>query len=317
MPRNYSYWPLAVLLAVVIVSAGGAGAYLYYHSKIAQGHGLLTVELGDNVTVNYIGYFATGPQKGAIFDTSFWSVANNTNLKKSLEFTNRGGPSYYTPLGVHIGPNTPSGGYVIGNNTFVGVVTGFWQGLIGMTGNVSKPISIPPALGYGDGQAACYQNSPIVYTIPATSRIALSTFQSHYPSIAAATGIQFTDPQYGWTDMIVSANASWVVLQYLPTLGQATSPYGYAEFVTNITTAGGGPGAITLSSQLAPSQAGLVLGKLPSSATQVCSASTFIISSINLATNTAVWNFNAEVMGQTLVFTGTIVNIYPGPQHTY
>ncbi len=317
MPRNYSYWPLAVLLAVVIVSASGAGAYLYYHSKISPGHGLLSVEVGDNVTVIYIGYFGTGPQKGTIFDTSLWSVANNSNLKKSLEFTNRGGPSQYTPLPVHVGPSTPSGGYVIGNLTFGGVVTGFWQGLVGMTGNVSKSISIPPNLGYGNGDPACYTNHPLAYTIPTTSRIALSTFQTDYPTIVAATGTQFTDSQYGWNDFIISANASWVVLQYLPALGQLTHPYGFAEQVTNISTAGGEVGSITLNTLLNPNQAGLVLGKLPSSATPVCSSSQFIITTSNLGTNTQVWNFNAEVDGQTLAFTVTIVNIYPGPNHTY
>lgn len=317
MPRKYSYWPLAVLMAVVIISAGGAGAYLYSHSKVSPGHGLLTVEAGDNVTVNYIGYFGSGPQTGTIFDTSLWSVANNTNLKKSLEFTNRGSEADYTPLAVHVGANTPSGGYVIGNITFESVVTGFWQGLVGATGNVSKSVPIPPDLGYGYGDPACYANSPLVYSIPTTSRISLSNFESIYPSANPATGTQFTDPQFGWNDFIVSANASWVVVQYLPTLGQITYPYGFVEQVTNITTAGGGVGTITLTTQLNQNQAGLVLGKLPSTSAQVCSSSQFIITSINYATNTQTWNFNAEVDGQTLVFTVTIVNIYPGPYHTY
>ncbi len=316
MAQKYWYWPLAVFMAIVIVAAGGAGAYLYYHAKLSSTSPLLSVELGDNVTVNYIGYFGSGPQTGAIFDTSLWSVANNTNMKKSLEFTNRGSEAAYTPLGVHVGPTAPSGGYVVHNITFNTVVTGFWQGMIGMTGNVSKSISIPPALAYGNGQAGCYQSSPLVYTIPATNPIAVSTFHTNYPNATAATGARFADPQYGWADFVLSANASWVVLQYQPTLGQLSTPYGYAEQVTNISTAGGGGGTITLTSLLAPSQAGLVLGKLPSSASTVCSTDKFIVTSINPATNTQVWNFNAEVMGQTLVFVVTVVDIYPGPGHT-
>ncbi|HUZ79295.1 MAG TPA: hypothetical protein VMV28_01550 [Thermoplasmata archaeon] len=316
MAHKYSYWPLAVFMAIVIVAASGAGAYLYYHSKLSPTKPLLSVELGDNVTVNYVGYFGSGPQAGAIFDTSLWSVANNSNLKKSLEFANRGSQAAYTPLGVHVGPTAPSGGYVVHNTTFNTVITGFWKGMLGMTGNVSKWISIPPSLGYGNGQAGCYQSSPLVYTIPATNLIALSTFHTQYPNATAATGAQFADPQYGWTDFVLSANASWVVVQYHPTLGQLASPYGYPEQVTNISTASGGAGTITLTSLLAPSQAGLVLGKLPSSASTVCSANKFIVSSISPATNTQVWNFNAEVMGQTLVFVVTVLNIYPGPSHT-
>lgn len=316
MAHKYSYWPLAILMAVVIAAAGGAGAFIYYESKISPTKPLLTVEVGDNVTVNYIGYFGSGPQIGTIFDTSLWSVANNSNMAKSLEFANRGSEAAYTPLAVHVGANTPSGGYVIGNLTFSSVITGFWQGMVGMTGNVSKSISIPPALGYGNPVPSCYQNQPAVYTLPATNYIQASTFQTNYPNITAVSGNQFTDPQYGWNDVIVSANSSWVVLQYQPTPGQVTSPYGYAEQVTNISTSGGGAGTITLTALLSPSQAGLVLGQLPSTASQVCSSSKFIVSTVSPATNTLVWNFNSEVTGQTLVFVVTVVAIYPGPGHT-
>lgn len=317
MAQKYSYWPLAVLMAVVIASAGGAGAYIYHQSKISPTRPLLTIETGDNVTVNYIGYFGSGPQNGTIFDTSLWSVANNSNMKKSLEFTNRGSEAAYTPLAVHVGATAPSGGYVIGNLTFSTVITGFWQGMLGMTGNVSRSIPIPPSLGYGNGQASCYQSAPIVYTIPTTSSITLSSFHTNYPNATASTGTQFVDPLYGWNDLVVSANSSWVVVQYQPTPGQITSPYGYATQVTNISTPNGGAGTITLTSLLSPSQAGLVLGNLPASAGKVCGSSKFIVSSINPGTNTQVWNFNAEVMGQILVFTVTVVNIYPGPLHSY
>ncbi len=130
--RSPSFALIAILTIVAIVVAGiGAGLlYEFNHPKAPAGPP--TVQVGDNVTVNYIGMFGSGPEQGRVFDTSIKSVAeNNATWPKSLQYTPRSA-SGYTPLPVHVGPNTPGSGYTVGNVTYGGVVTGFWEGLLGL-----------------------------------------------------------------------------------------------------------------------------------------------------------------------------------------
>ncbi len=148
--KKPSPWPAIVLVLIVVAAGITGGALLYYYvdHKSPSSSGV-RVALGDNLTVNYIGIFASGPQQGRVFDTSEYSVAlNNASWPKSLQYTSRGGyPTDYTPLGVYVGPNAPSSGYTIGNLTFSAVVPGFWQGLLGLPGNQTHYITVPPGPG--------------------------------------------------------------------------------------------------------------------------------------------------------------------------
>jgi len=277
-----------------------------YFNPVHHPSNALTVRYGDNVTVNYMGSFLSGGDIGKVFDTSIYSVAtNNLTYPKSLEFSYRGSPSAYTQLAAHIGNNVPSGGYVVGNYTFGGVITGFWSGMIGMTGNVSHTIAIPVSQAYGPANPGCFQTQSLVFTVPVYVTLPLSNFTSAYPKVPAVTGTVFTDPLYSWNDSILSVNGSWVTFINLPVQGQKTSPYGLPYYVSTITSQ-----SVTVTSLLSAANAGKVLGKLPGSQTY-CSSGQFIVSSINWATNTFSWNFNPEVQGQNLQFVVTVTNIFP------
>jgi FKBP-type peptidyl-prolyl cis-trans isomerase 2 len=294
-----------VLVVVVLAAAGGAAAFVYELNKPKTPASLFTVQLGDNVTVNYVGVFGTSPQTGRVFDTSLYSVAsNNGSYPKSLEFQLRGSPSAYTPLAVHVGPNTPSSGYTVGNLTFIGVVTGFWQGLIGLVGNQSHTIVVPPSLGYGSGNSSCIATSPLVYGVPVFTNVEAKSFATLYPNVSAVVGTEFTDPTYGWSDLVFAVNSTTIVIQAQPTVGSMAKPNGLPFLVSNLNAT-----SITLSSTLNPASAGLVLGHATTGG--LCGQTSFIVTAVNTVTGTFTKNFNPEVEGQTLDFIVTVVDIYP------
>jgi hypothetical protein len=298
-----SFGFLAFVVAVVVAVAGaGAGVlYVVQHPKVPSGP--LTVAFGDNVTVNYIGLFGSGPEQGKVFDTSIQSVAtNNASWPKSLEYTPRNA-SGYTPLPVHVGP-APSSGYNVSNVTYSGVIAGFWKGLIGLAVNQTRWVDVPVSEGYGPLDTACLVTAPLVRSIPAVTTFTPTAFADKYSQVDAAAGVSFADPTYGWTDEVLSANATAVVVAFLPHVGETVSPYGWSIVVTNVTSS-----TITLTSQLTPSSVGEVAGSI--TGVTVCGTTDFLVWSVSPAAGTYVQNYNREVVGEELVFVVTIATILP------
>ncbi|MCI4341024.1 MAG: FKBP-type peptidyl-prolyl cis-trans isomerase [Thermoplasmata archaeon] len=313
-PRT-SWIPYAAVAVVVVLIGAGLGLYVYYHGQPKSAPSLKRVHVGDNVTVNYIGVFGSGPQVGHVFDTSIFSVATNgASWPKSLQYAPRGAtPKSFSPLDVHVGPNTPSGGYSIGNQSFISVVPGFWEGLVGLPGNQTAAVNVPPALGYGGGDPGCVRNQPLVQTLPVLVTVSRANFTSSYPGITAQTSSTFTDPHYGWPVYVLSANATSITMENQPSIGETSSPAGWPVEVTAVNSTTNGSGRITLQNELTPADAGVVLGTL-FQGTAPCTtgtSSTFIVTSVNLLNGTFTENFNREVDGQTLIFLVTVLNILP------
>ena len=294
-----------VLVVAVLVAAGVGAALLYEYNKAKSPPTALTVRAGDNITVNYIGEFGSGAQTGRVFDTSIYSVAtNNLSYPKSLEYAPRASVKSYIPFAVHVGPGTPQSGYTVGNLTFSGVVTGFWQGLTGLPGNQTHTIVVPPDLGYGPLNQSCLQTAPMSRSLPVLWYVPLTEFPALYPNGTATVGTAFLDPTYGWNDTVFAVNKTTVTLIASTAVGARSSPEGLPFAVTalNATT-------IVLTTLLTPASAGLVLGH--ASGSGVCGQTQFIVSSVDLSTGTLTENFNHEVVGETLDFVVTVVDIYP------
>ena len=297
---------ILVVIAIVGASVGVWGAnYLLTPKNQAS---ILTVQEGDNVTVNYIGSFGSGAQVGKTFDTSIYSVyQNNITYPKSLYFPSTHSPSpvNYTPLPTHVGP---SGSYTIGNLSFGTTVTGFWKGLVGMTGNETRYIVVPADVGYGPLDPACTATEPLVYTVPVYASLSPAQFSSSYPGVGATAGTMFTDPVYGWTDLVLSVNSSAVVVNHLPTQGETTRFGAWNITVTNLTTT-----TITVQNQITGANYGGFLGNFASART--CAGQSeghYLISAVNVNAGTYTINWNSEVTGQTLIFRVTIVDIFKG-----
>ncbi|SRR5579871_230266 len=306
---------LIVLIVVVLIGGGIAAGTVYYLDRGPTPPSVLTVQVGDNVSVNYVGTYGSGPDQGKVFDTSLYSVAvNNIAFPKALTYSLRGpSPSNYTPLDVHVAGNTPSSGYTLGSHTFIGVVTGFWLGLVGLPGNVSKQLILPPSLAYGPSNPACIATQPLTYTLPMVRTLTSSQFTSGYPGQPASTGAEFPDPHYGWPILVLSSNSSFVTVENLASVGWTASPAGWPVEVTAVSATANGTGMITLENQLSPSQAGHVLGKdfLGNGPCSSQANGKFIVTSVDLVHGTYTEDFNQEVQGQTLIFTVTVVDIYP------
>jgi FKBP-type peptidyl-prolyl cis-trans isomerase 2 len=316
MAEPLSRTAFVILVVITLAAAGGLAGAAYYFSRPAPAPSELTAQFGGNATVNYIGYFGTGPDSGRVFDTSIYSVAiNNASYPKALEFHYRGSEAGYTPLGVYVGPNAPASGYSVGNTTFSSVVTGFWEGIIGVPGNTSKTIVVPPDYGYGPQNTSCFRTLPLTYTEPVISTLTASGFAAQYIGVTPLTGVTFPDPSYGWNVTILSANSSFVTIENLPSVGYVTSPAGWPVEVTSITSTPNGEGAITLVNELSPGQAGHVLGT-DFNHTGPCTTSSqgqFIVTAVNSTAGTYTEDFNMEVTGQTLIFVVTVIDIFPPP----
>lgn len=296
-------WPVVLLAVVLLVAGGVGGELLRIHNEPTPAAGPSTVAIGDNVTVNYVGVLGSGPQQGYVFDTSIVSVAkDNVTWKKALEYTYRGNSSAYSALGVHIGPNAPSGGYVINNTTFGGVVTGFWRGLVGMAVGQTQWITIPPSLAYGPERPQCLIAAPLVVSVPVLAVVPVVNFSLLYPGVDRLAGVSFVDPTYGWTDQIFSVNASTVTVENEPSIGFQSTAVGWPVSVTGISG-----GNISVTNGISSVNVGRILGN---SSQTVCGQSHFIISAFNPANGTYIRDFNTQVTGQTLVFRVTIVAIF-------
>jgi FKBP-type peptidyl-prolyl cis-trans isomerase 2 len=295
---------LAVVAVVVLIVAGVGAGLLYVANHPKTTAAPLTVAKGDNVTVDYIGIFASGPEVGKVFDTSIRSVAdNNQTYPKSLGYTPRNA-SGYAPLPVHVGPTAPKGGYTLGGQKYGTVVPGFWQGLIGLATNQSRVVTVTPGLGYGPLNQSCLVTAPLVQTVPTVLTVGVGTFNKYYVGVTNAAGVVFSDPTYHWTDRIASSNQTAVVIWREPTVGEVVNAFGWPMQVSNVTSR-----AITISSEMTGASAGNVLGIIVN--TTVCSTTKFVVWSVNLPAGTFVENYNREVVGVTLEFVVTVKAIYP------
>ncbi len=314
MARGLSTPALITLVIVVIVAAAGGLGTLYWITLPGSAPSQTVVALGDNVTVNYVGAFSTGPDAGKVFDTSLYAIAtNNAQYPKSLMYQPRGPPANYTPLGVYVGAGAPANGYQLGGQTFVGVVPGFWQGLVGAPPNQTRTIVVPPSAGYGPQNPACLRTLPLVQHAPVLLTLNAAQFAKAYPGVTPYTGLVFNDPHLGWSVLVLSTNASFVALQNMPYVGETSSPSGWPVVVTAIAPTANGTGDITLVNQLSPSQAGLILGTdyLGTGPCSTQAKGKFIVSAIDAVAGTYTENFNPEVTGQTLVFYVSVINIFP------
>jgi FKBP-type peptidyl-prolyl cis-trans isomerase 2 len=295
-----------VILVVVILVAAGAGIwaanYLLHPGPVS---GPTTVQVGDNVTVNYIGEYGNGTQNGRVFDTSIYDVyANNVTYPKSLEYTPRGNQtSDYTPLPVHVGPGNVE--YDINGTNYTTVVTGFWQGMLGLGVNQTRWVTFPDSLGYGALDPSCTQKVPLSFTVPVLTNVPTSMFSAQYPGVTPSPGLTFTDPTYGWSDLIFSMNSTQIALESLTTLGfVAPLKLGWNATVTALNST-----TITLLNDITPSNYGSILGNFPTG--RACGGGNpttpFVISGVDLAGGTFTENWNPPVFGYTLTFRITIV----------
>ncbi|MDR2698452.1 MAG: FKBP-type peptidyl-prolyl cis-trans isomerase [Candidatus Methanoplasma sp.] len=150
------------LLAVCAVS--GATVYNNY----LKADDTIAVS-GSTVSVNYVGtyYDFSGKENAAVFDTSYWGVANDDKVLKSNDFT-LNSESSYKPLSFTVGGTS--------------VITGFSNAVIGHKVGDRFQVKIE----VGDG-----------YTAPDTERTVNASSVVSMPTVETLTAAQFKE-MYGY-----------------------------------------------------------------------------------------------------------------------
>ena len=249
--------------------------------------GLETVIAGDSIRVNYIGQLPDG----RVFDTSLFTVASdNTTYPKSLFYSYRGNETKYGTLNFTVGAG--------------GMISGFDQGVRGMAVGETKTFSISPSEGYGSMVASKLRTINLTETMPVQKAMTKAEFKAYYGSDPVSFQT-FKDRQYGWDAFVSAYDGTNVIVQNLvPAAGADYKVYGSASdsscgWMLNATISGS---TITVHHLLTAESALQVKG-LDTGSVKM------FVESVDEAAGTFVLNKNNEVVGRTLTFTVTIVQI--------
>lgn len=149
-----------------------------------------TVEVGDVVTVSYIGRL----EDGRVFDTNIREVAENPVVQKTSSFKPK---MVYAPFKFRVGAGE--------------VIPGFDEGVIGMKEGETKEIIIPPEKGYGNWSPELTQVYPRIQHVDVVEEVPMD-------ELAKETGqTQFvkntTIPWRYWKARIVAITPDTVILK--------------------------------------------------------------------------------------------------------
>jgi FKBP-type peptidyl-prolyl cis-trans isomerase 2 len=287
---------IIVLIVVLMVSASSVVILLYSGNQSNSGPSSQAVVVGDTAKVDYTGRLADG----RVFDTSMWSVASNDALyPKSLAFELRS-QSLYTPLTFTVGSGQ--------------LIKGFDNGVIGMTVGQTKVIVVPPSQGYGEMNTSKLFYADLMEFQQVYPSMNYSNFKSNYGS-SPQVGSTVQDPFFGWDVLVISTDvaADVVVVMNMPVIGQNYAVYGdpaaekptgwYVKIISVDSAANGGRGIIQVQNLLTSKDAGYIEGVSTSM------GGTFIVDRVDERAGTYRMNFNGELIGVTLYFTVTMLEI--------
>jgi FKBP-type peptidyl-prolyl cis-trans isomerase 2 len=199
---------LIVALLVSIVTIG----YVTATSNSVNTELYPSVEIGDMVYVDYVGYFPTHPG-GWIFDTNKRTIGLDDSLMKSL-FNVKRDPKDYSPLNFTAG-------------TARNLLKPFVDGVVGMMVTETKGIFISPEDGYPiDSEGIVH--IPLVITAPVIQNYTLTQFQTTYDS-NPVIGMVVKNYFWEWDTRVKGIEGDKIILQSEPYLGQIISSYGNPE----------------------------------------------------------------------------------------
>jgi len=279
---------IIILIVVLLLSASSVVILLTIGQTATPARKVVS---GDIIKVDYIGTL----EDGRVFDTSLYSVASNDALyPKALSFRLMN-ISFYTPLQFTVGSGT--------------LIKGFDSGVIGMSLNQTKILTIPPSLGYGPMNLSKLSTFALTESAPVFVSMSQASFLTTY-NVTPSIGLTVTDPTWGWSAYVlqVNTNADLVRVWNMPSVGEQLAVFGdpgavkptgwYAEVVSIDTTANGGDGIIQIQHQLTAADVGRVQG--------TDQIGGFILDQVNLSNGTARKNYNGELIGVTIYFTVTL-----------
>lgn len=275
-----SDWIVLLALVVAVVVVVGVYYVLITPPPLSR---VKTAQPGDTVYIDYVGYFAND---NLVFDTSLARVAaDNATYPKAYSFAWR---ATWSTLQFTIGDGR--------------VIPGFNDGVRGLSVGQSTTVSVPYSQGYGPGDPSLIFVHDLTETVPVRQTMNETDFSSYYGQ-TASSGMNVTDPIYGWS-VTVSVLNGQVSITNSPYPGQVIHPYrAWTANVTGIDdSANSGTGLITISNRLDPSMVDKIGAKAPN-------GKTFYLSAVDPVAEKYTLNFNKQVDGRTLVFQITLVQL--------
>ena len=305
-PRDPTRVFLALVAVAVVVSVGIVGYVVYDNS---QSHSMETsdpVEMGDLVSLNYIGSFSNG----WVFDTSLLDVATNDVLyPKSLTFTLRDNDSY-APFDMTAGLYNAQGG----------TIKGFALGVLGLRVGDTHTIEVPPEDGYAV-DPEMIETVDIVQHINATETMPETTFRTLF-SIEPV--VMDRVPHYIWTWDVLILEVSFGVVTYkhVPDVGQVVYPFGdptddddpsgWPCLVESYSpSANDGIGEVVVRHQVTEDDVYGVQGTLYTGQPFILSGYDAANGTIEIHKSNPETGYNGEISGRTLYFEVTILAIMP------
>ncbi|MDY0294071.1 MAG: FKBP-type peptidyl-prolyl cis-trans isomerase [Candidatus Methanomethylophilaceae archaeon] len=192
--------PIIMACLVVLLIASAAVLAVWVNNEYLSAGPSAAV--GDTVEVEYTGslYAPFGGEYAAVFDTSFWSVADDGSVLKSNSFTLKS-ESSYAPLS-----------FVLGEGSYL---TGFQNAIIGMKAGETRDIVINAGDGYESALTNYYTYSADhVRTVLLSETMAKSAFESLYGVTIASVLTDLTSP-YGWpASAALDSTSNTVVVSY-------------------------------------------------------------------------------------------------------
>ena len=199
---------LIVALLVSIVTIG----YVTATSNSVNTELYPSVDIGDMVYVDYVGYFPTHPG-GWIFDTNKRAIGLDDSLMKSL-FNVKRNASEYGPLNFTAG-------------TAKNLLKAFVDGVVGMMVTETKGIYISTEDGYPLNPEGTV-HIPLILTAPVIQNLTVTQFQSIYDS-NPVLGMVVKHYFWEWDTRVKGIEGDKVIMQSEPYIGQIISSYGNPE----------------------------------------------------------------------------------------
>lgn len=282
--KNRTSGALSLLtIFVILLIIGGVVAAGYFFITYEAPEVVKSTANGDTVKVDYTGMF----EDGRVFDTSRLDIArDNATYPKSLSFKFR--TTGYTPLEFTVGAGQ--------------MIAGFDEGVLGMKKGDQKSITVLPEKGYGSPDPSLIEVRQLIEELPVKEEMNVSQFGDRFNRVAEE-GKTEMDPFWKWDVYVLHITGDLVTIQHQPEVGMVISPYTvWSSMVIYIDSgANEGKGVIKVEHLLEKSDENNIKSTEE--------RGDFIITEVNLEEGTYTVDFNREVVGQTLIFHITMVEI--------
>ncbi len=211
----------AVVVAILMV--GGLAFLTWWDERDSDDNKedeILMVKEGDEVSIDYTGRFmGSGGDLGAMFDTTIPEDARNDSIPKALTFTPR---ETYDDLTFTVGSGE--------------MITGFDEGVLGMTEGSLKYITVPPEKGYGKAHPELILNISSKETIPLREEIPTGDFNKYYPLVDYQNTESFIHPFWGWEVKILDQDPEMITLLHQPVYQEQYGNFKWNVTVTDISS---------------------------------------------------------------------------------